>query len=143
VLWYVYSYTPLGRYLYFVGGGRDVARLAGIRVNAIRAGSLLTSSVLSAVAGIVLAGTLGSAEPNLGEQYLLPAFAAAFLGATAITPGRFNAWGTFVAVYFLITGVIGLQLLGLTGWVTQVFYGASLVIAVSFSHLASRRRATT
>jgi ribose transport system permease protein len=139
-LWYVYSYTPLGRYLYFVGSGRDVARLSGVRVNAIRAGSLIASAVLSALAGIVLAGTLGASDPNVGASYLLPAFAAAFLGSTAVTPGRFNPWGTFIAVYFLVTGVTGLNLLGLTGWVEQVFYGASLIVAVTFSQLAARRR---
>jgi ribose transport system permease protein len=139
-LWYVYSYTALGRYLYFVGSGRDVARLSGVRVDAIRAGSLVGSAVLSAAGGIVLAGTLGASDPNVGASYLLPAFAAAFLGSTAITPGRFNPWGTFIAVYFLVTGVTGLNLLGLTGWVEQVFYGASLIVAVTFSHLAARRR---
>lgn len=143
VLWYVFAYTPLGRYLHFVGSGRDVARLAGIRVDAIRAGSLVASATLSALGGVVLAGTLGAADPNVGASYLLPAFAAAFLGATAINPGRFNPWGTFIAVYFLVTGVTGLNLLGLTGWVEQVFYGASLIVAVTFSHLATRRRRTT
>jgi ribose transport system permease protein len=142
-MWYVFAYTPLGRYLHFVGSGRDVARLAGIRVDAIRAGSLIASATLSALGGVVLAGTLGSADPNVGAGYLLPAFAAAFLGATAITPGRFNPWGTFIAVYFLVTGVTGLNLAGLTGWVEQVFYGASLIVAVTFSHLATRRRRTT
>ena len=120
-----------------------MARLAGIRVDAIRAGSLIASATLSALGGVVLAGTLGSADPNVGGSYLLPAFAAVFLGATAISPGRFNPWGTFIAVYFLVTGVTGLNLLGLTGWVEQVFYGASLIVAVTFSHLATRRRRTT
>jgi ribose transport system permease protein len=138
--WYVFSFTPLGRYLYFVGAGRDVARLSGIRVDLIRAGTLLFSSVLGAIAGLLLAGVLGSADPNAAAQYLLPAFAGAFLGATAITPGRFNPWGSFVAVYFLLTGITGLELLGLSGWIEQVFYGASLVVAVTLSRLAGRKR---
>lgn len=140
LLWYVFSFTPLGRYLYFVGSGRDVARLSGIRVTSIRVGSLIASSTLTAFGGVVLAGTLGSADPNVAASYLLPAFAAAFLGSTAITPGRFNPWGTFIAVYFLVTGVTGLNLLGLTGWVEQLFYGGSLIIAVTVSHLAAKRR---
>jgi ribose transport system permease protein len=140
VLWYMFRYTPLGRYLYFVGSGRDVARLAGIRVDVLRAGSLVASGLIAAFAGLMLAGTLGAADPNIGQTYLLPAFAAAFLGATAINPGRFNPIGTFIAVYFLVTGITGLQLLGLAGWIGDVFYGASLILAVSFSHLAARRR---
>jgi ribose transport system permease protein len=83
---------------------------------------------------------LGSSSPSVSDSYLLPAFAAVFLGTTTINPGRFNPIGTFVAVYFLITGITGLELHGLTGWIEDVFYGGSLVIAVALSHLAARRR---
>jgi ribose transport system permease protein len=138
-LWYVFSFTPLGRYIYFVGAGREVARLTGIRVNAIRAGCLIAGSVVAGIAGILLAGRNGSVDPTFAPGLLLPAFAGAFLGATTITPGRFNAWGTFIAVYFLATGINGLQLFGITGWVEQVFFGAALVIGVVFSRLAGRR----
>jgi ribose transport system permease protein len=139
IVWYVYARTPLGRYLYFVGAGRNVARLAGIRVDTIRAGSLIAAGLLSALTGVVLAGVLGSSSPNVGASYLLPAFAAVFLGATSVTPGRFNPWGTFIGVYFLITGITGLELMGLIGWIEQVFYGAALVIAVALSKIAGRR----
>lgn len=142
LMWYVFRYTPLGRYLYFVGAGRNVARLSGIRVDLIRAGTLVTASVFAAVAGVLLAGLLGSSDPTIGPTFLLPAFASAFLGSTAITPGRFNPWGAFIAVYFLVTGITGLQLLGLSGWIEQAFYGGSLVIAVTFSKLAGMQRRT-
>ena len=138
-LWYVLSHTPLGRYIYFVGEGRTVARLSGIRVDAIRAGSLIAGSTISAAAGVFQAGLIGGADPTIGPTLLLPAFAAAFLGATAIVPGRFNPWGTFIAVYFLATGIVGLQLIGLSGWIEQVFYGAALILAVAASRLASKR----
>lgn len=141
LLWYVLEYTPIGRYMLFVGEGREVARLAGIRVDAIRAGSLIACSLVATFAGVMQAGTIGAADPGGGTAYLLPAFAGAFLGQTAIKPGRFNAWGTFVAVYFLVTGITGLQLLGYVGWVQDVFYGGSLVVAVALGRLAARRRA--
>ena len=139
VFWYVFSYTPLGRYLYFVGAGRDVGRLAGLRVDALRMGSLVVAGFFAAVAGVVLVGLNGSADPNAGSSFLLPAYAAAFLGSTVFFPGRFNPWGTFVAVYFLVTGITGLQLLGLASWIQPVFYGSSLVLAVAVSRLAARR----
>jgi len=139
MFWYVFTQTPLGRYMFVVGAGREVARLTGLRVNAIRAGCLIGASTLAAFAGVMLAGLQGSANPQAGPTYLLPAFASAFLGSTAIQPGRFNAWGAFAAVYFLATGITGLQIIGLSGWIEQVFYGASLVVAVILSHLARRR----
>jgi ribose transport system permease protein len=139
VLWYVFGHTPLGRYLQFVGAGRHVARLAGVRVDAVRAGAMMFCSVTAALAGVALAGYLGAVDPNVGQSFLLPTFAAVFLGATVIQPGRFNPWGTAIAVYFLITGITGLQLLGLSGWIEQVFYGAALLAAVIFSRLAGGR----
>jgi ribose transport system permease protein len=141
LFWYVFQYTPLGRYVFFVGAGRDVARLAGINVDRIRGGSLIVSGFISALAGVVLGGTLSASDPNVSASYLLPAFAAVFLGATAIRPGRFNEWGTYIAVYFLITGITGLELSGLSGWIEQVYYGASLILAVALSTLAARRQA--
>lgn len=140
LLWYVSSFTPLGRYLYFVGAGRNVARLSGIPVDRIRAGSFVVGSLISALAGVLLAGWISASDPNVGPGYLLPAFAAAFLGSSVLEPGRFNPWGTFIAVYFLVTGVVGLELLGLAGWIEQVFYGASLILAVAISRFATRRR---
>lgn len=139
VTWYVFAHTPLGRYLYFIGAGREVARLAGLRVDLLRAAALVTSSVVGSLSGVVLAGLLGSADPTIGSTFLLPAFAGAFLGSTSITPGRFNPWGSFIAVYFLVTGITGLQLLGFSGWIEQVFYGGSLIVAVILSRFAGER----
>ncbi len=137
--WYVLKYTPLGRHLYFVGDGPNVARLSGLRVDALRVGAFIVAGVIAAIAGVVLAGLLGSADPNSGPSLLLPGLASVFLGATAFMPGRYNAAGTLVAVYFLVSGISGLEQLGYSGWVSSVFYGASLIIAVVLSRLAGNR----
>ena len=139
VVWYVLEYTPLGRRLLFVGKGRNVARLSGVRVGRVRWGAFIASATISAVAGILYAGTTGGADPSSGATFLLPAFAAAFLGATTIQPGRFNAWGSIVAVYFLVTGITGLQLVGVESFVQQLFYGGALITAVALSRLAGGR----
>jgi ribose transport system permease protein len=139
-LWYVLAYTPLGRHLLFVGEGREVARLAGLRVDSMRALALITTAVICTGAGIMQAGVVGAADPGGGPPYLLPAFAGAFLGQTVISPGRFSPIGIFVATYFLVTGITGLQLLGGQGWVQDVFYGGALVIAVTLAQLVARRR---
>ncbi|MCD9622778.1 ABC transporter permease [Rhabdothermincola salaria] len=140
VLWYVYERTPLGRYLLFVGGGRDAARLAGLPVDRLRLGAYLVSGTLAAFVGLVLVGSLGSMDPSIGGQYLLQPFAAAFLGATTLKVGRFNAVGTLVGLYLLTVGITGLQLLGADPWVSSVFNGAALVIAVTLAKLAGRGR---
>lgn len=141
--WYHQTHTPAGRHLYFVGAGPEVARLAGIGVRRHRALALVYGSFIASAAGILLAGTLGSSDPTIGPTYLLPAFAAVFLGATTITPGRFNAPGTVIAVYFLTTGVTGLELVGISGWINQVFYGATLIAAAVVSRVLPRARRRT
>jgi ribose transport system permease protein len=133
VVWYVLEHTPLGRRLAATGAGPEAARLAGVRTRRLVFGSLVASAVLATVAGILLASKLGTATPDLGPAYLLPAFAAAFLGTTQVKPGTFNVWGTLLAIFLLATGVKGLQLAGAADWVTDLFNGVALVIAVGLS----------
>jgi ribose transport system permease protein len=138
-LWYIFEYTAIGRRILFVGRGRNVARLSGIRVGRVRWGCFIAAGVIAAAAGVLYTGTAGAADPTSGGTFLLPAFAAAFLGGTTITPGRFNPWGTFIAVYFLVTGITGLAILGVQTWVQNVFYGGALVVAVSASQVVKKR----
>lgn len=138
-LWYFLLYTVGGRKLLFVGRGREVARLNGIAVDRVRAGAFIGCGVLSAFAGVLYAGMSGSANPSSGLSLLLPAFAAVFLGATSVTPGRFNPIGTLLSVYFLITGITGLTMLGAESYVQSLFYGGALVVAVSLSQLVRNR----
>lgn len=139
-LWFVFERTVRGRRWLYVGSQRDVARLSGINVSATRWGSLVCSGFIAALAGVLYAGTTGSADPRGGVAYLLPAFAAAFLGATCVQPGLFNPVGTLVAAYFLVVGITGLQMMGADPFVQDLFYGGALVIAVSLSQLLRGRR---
>ncbi len=138
-LWYLFEYTAIGRRILFVGRGREVARLSGINTDRVRWGCLIASSLLGALAGVLYAGTQGAADPVSGTSYLLPAFAASFLGSTSIIPGRFNPWGTLLAVYFLVTGITGLIFMGVSTFVQDIFYGGALVLAVTLSQVVRGR----
>ena len=140
LLWLFFEYTRGGRLVLFVGRGRAVARLSGIRVNKVRVLALGASGLIAAFAGILYAGTSGAADPTSGTQLMLPAFAGAFLGATVVRPGRFNPWGSMIAVYFLVTGITGLQMVGVQSYVQDLFYGGALVVAVGLSQVLRRRR---
>jgi ribose transport system permease protein len=135
---YVQFGTTLGRNMIFVGANREVARLAGVPVRRIRMGAYLTSGLISGVGGVIAVAGLGSYDPSTSATYLLPVFAAGLLGTAMIVPGRFNAIGSFIAVYFLETGVIGLNLLGFAGWITDVFFGGALIAAITISTLVRR-----
>jgi ribose transport system permease protein len=136
----VLSLMPLGRSLFFTGNARSAAALAGVRTNRLVTGSLVTSSLVGGLGGIMIVGQTGAASPTIAAPYLLPAYAAAFLGATAFTPGRFNVWGSMWAVFLLAVGTTGFQLLGLDSWVIDFFNGSVLVLAVAFARIFDGRR---
>ncbi|MGA0879128.1 MAG: ABC transporter permease [Ilumatobacteraceae bacterium] len=138
VMWFVLEHTAVGRYLFATGGAREAARLAGVQTDRYLWGSLITSATFAALAGVLLASQFGSSQSQSGAPYLLPAFAAAFLGSTQFKR-RFNVWGTVLAVFVLQSGVKGLQLAGVSStWVESLFFGVALIVAVGFS--AYRKR---
>jgi ribose transport system permease protein len=139
ILWGVFEFTPFGRILAFVGGNQVSARLAGIRVPAIRFSVFVVAAVLAGFTGVVLAGSLNNVDPTSGGNYLLGPFSSAFLGASAIQIGRFNVAGTITAVYLVAVAETGLELLGVSPWVSEVFNGGALIAAIAFSRLSAVR----
>lgn len=140
-VWYALEHTPFGRHLRAMGSSPKAARLVGIRTDAETAMAYVVSALLASAGGIVSLGVLGGANPSVGGvDYMLPALAAVFLGATAFTPGSYNALGTMVGLIFVAVGVSGLTLLGVSAWVQSVFNGAALIVAVATSAALLRRR---
>ena len=137
-IWYLLEHTATGRRLYATGFNPEAARLAGVRVDRLRFVSLIVSGGLAGATGIVLASMLGSGSPSAGTPYLLPAFAAAFLGATQLKHGRFNAGGTLIAVLLLGTGVTGLALANAPQWAGDMFVGVVLIAALALTGLQRR-----
>ncbi len=138
ILWLFMEYASTGRRLYATGFNTEAARLANIRVDRLRFCALLTSALISGFAGIVLASSLSSGSPSAGTGYLLPAFAAVFVGATQLKNGRFNAWGTILAILMLGTGTIGLQLATPSPWAPAMFTGVVLLVALGATGLKRR-----
>jgi ribose transport system permease protein len=139
-LWLALEYTSWGRECHATGANQRAALLAGVRTQRVVVQSFVLSGLLSGLAGVLSVMILGAAAPTVGLGELLPAFAAAFLGATAIRPGRFNSIGTALAVYLLAAGITGLQMLGAQFYVQQLFNGGALLIGVSLSAVAARSR---
>lgn len=139
LLWYIFERTSIGKKILFIGHGKEVARLSGVKVNKVRCGCLMASATISAFAGVMYSGVTGSAKSGSCNDFLMPAFAAVFLGTTFIKPGRFNPLGAFISVYFLETGIRGLSLLGFSTYIQNIFYGAALVLAVAISAIIKKK----
>jgi ribose transport system permease protein len=139
VVGYFLQQTPAGRHLYFIGANPRAAELVGLSVRRHVFASFVTSGFIAGAAGILQVAIAGNASPQVGPGFTLPALAAAFLGATAIVPGRFNVLGTLVAVLFVAIMVNGLTLLGAADWVQPLVNAISLLAAVTIATVAARR----
>lgn len=142
VVWYLLGHTPFGRHLHAIGSNARAAQLVGIRVDRVKFWSHIIGGVIAGIGGVVAVANLGGASPTTGPDLLFPAFAAVFLGTTCIKPGQFNVPGTAIGVFFVAACVSGLTQMGVKAWVSPVFNGVALIVAVFIaSRLARLRRA--
>lgn len=142
-LWLVLEFTPLGRHLYVLGANPRAAELNGISARSHVTLAFVASGMLAAFAGIVLQSQLHVGQSSVGQEYLLPAFTAALLGATSIRPGRVNVWGTVLAVAVLAVTVAGLNQMGAPFFVEPLFNGLMLILSVGLAVTVARRRIST
>ncbi len=143
IMFYVLTFTAFGQRSLFIGQSREVARLSGFKVGSSRFWGFVIAGGIAAISGVINDGVLASATPQNQGNLLLAVYAAAFLGFTTIQPGRFNAIGTGISVFFLATAVNGMNLLGAQTYIQSLFYGVFLVLAVVLSRVINRRRAAS
>jgi simple sugar transport system permease protein len=136
---FVSTRTAYGRSVFAVGGNSSSARLAGINVAKIRTLIFVTTGVLSALSGVLLAARLGSGNGGAAKGLEFSIIAAVVVGGTAMTGGRGSLLGTFLGVIFITLLGNGLVLLGVNSFLQQVVSGAIIVIAVLLNVLMSRR----
>jgi ribose transport system permease protein len=138
VLWALLDRTEAGRYMYAIGGNPEAARLSGIRTRPLRMVGFAIVGLTGAIVGILLTSQGGSYTPSAGVPYLLPAYAAAFLGANCFRPGEFNIPGTVVGVLFLGAISTGLTILNLQTYLINLVQGGILIAAVLLGRLGQR-----
>jgi simple sugar transport system permease protein len=137
---FISTRTAYGRSVFAVGGNSASSRLAGISVARIRMLIFVTTGVLSALSGVLLAARLGSGNGGAAKGLEFSIIAAVVVGGTAMTGGRGSLFGTFLGVIFITLLGNGLVLLGVNSFLQQVVSGAIIVIAVLLNVLISRRR---
>ncbi|MBF4580586.1 ABC transporter permease [Frigoribacterium sp. VKM Ac-2530] len=137
--WAFLTYRRSGRAIYAIGGGHEVARLAGIRVRSVTTWVYVTAGALAGVGGIVLASRLDSSQPSAGTGYELDVIAAVVIGGASLVGGSGRVTGTIVGV--LIIGVLrnGLNLLGVSPFIQQIVIGLVIALAVAIDVLRRRR----
>jgi len=136
ILWIFINYTEWGVQLRATGGNPSAARLSGIRVDRIKIMGLAIASVCASITGILLASLIGSGTSGAADGYLMPAFAAVFLGSATLKDGDFHIVGTLIGVFFIGIGFNGLAIFGVPTFVQYFFRGGILILAVGLSSVA-------
>lgn len=134
-LFFVLRGTVIGRYIYAVGGNREAARLAGIRVNAVTVLVYITSAALASLAGAILASQLLTGTGLVGSTAALQSIAAVILGGAALTGGVGGVPGTLLGVFILGILANGMAVLSVPSFYQTMATGAVLLIAVGLSQL--------
>lgn len=144
VTWYLLEQTPFGRYLYALGSNEQAARLIGLNTPRLAVLAFATAGLIAGAGGFLVIARTGTASPRIGSTYTLPAFAAAWLSAAAIRPGRFNVFGALVAIFFLAVLNSGLNLAGVPPYTSDLINGVALIAGVALAgYLGRRRRGTS
>ena len=137
-VWVVLEHTTYGRRLYAIGGNADAARLAGVKVAHLRLSAFAFTGMGAALAGIMYASRVASANPVQGDGLMLTAIAAVFLGMTVTRDGQPNVLATVAGVVTLGVMDNGLTQLQVDSYVRQVLVGSIILLAVSISALGRR-----
>ena len=141
ILWLLLEHTQLGRHLYAIGGSAEASRLSGIAVKRYAPIALAICAGCAGLGGLIAASVLGAGRPQgVGDTYLLNAFAAVFIGASSLRPGKFHIIGTFIGV--MLIGVInnGLSVMGVPTYWQYIVQGVLLIIALFSAGLLTMRR---
>lgn len=139
ILIYLLKYTPFGRYIYAVGGNEDAARIAGIKVAKVTTIVYGLSSTMAAIAGILITTRLGTAQPTVGANWVMPSVTAACIGGTSLAGGRGGIVGTIVGGVFM--GIISnaIVVMEISPYWEQVIIGVVILIAIAIDRFKSIR----
>jgi ribose transport system permease protein len=121
---------PLGRDLYAVGGGTQVARSAGIRVHRVRLLAYVISGALGAVAGLFLLAQSGVGNNTIAANLEFQSIVAVALGGASLFGGLGTIAGTLGAVLLLTVVTDVFQLSSISTYYQNVFQGGVILVAV-------------
>ena len=134
--------TVIGRSMYAVGGNAEAARLSGLPVKRILVTVFALAGLFAALAGLLLAGRLDSAQPQAAAGYELDAIAAVVIGGASLAGGLGKISGTFVGALVLVVIRNGLNLLNVTSFWQQVVIGLVIALAVGIDVLRRKTRSS-
>lgn len=135
----VLNYTTYGRSIYAIGGNEETSRLAGINTKFLKGSVYVLTGLAAALSGLIMAGRLNSAQPNVGSGYELLVIAGVIIGGTSLFGGAGTVLGT--AAGTLLTAVIsnGIVLMKISAYWQNLVVGAVIILAVGLDQFRRKR----
>ena len=134
--------TPLGRYIYAVGGNERSAALRACKVNRVKMFVYMFSGFCAAIVGLIITSQLVAAHPATGETFELNAIAAAVLGGTSMSGGRGRIGGTIIGAFVIGILADGLVMMGVSSFWQTVIKGLVIIAAVVVDQAQQRLQAS-
>jgi len=129
----IQNYTRLGRHIYALGGGEDLAALSGISVTRVRIMTFTLAGVFYAIGGILAAAQLGLGNAQIGNGRLFTTVTAVVVGGTALSGGQGSVLQTLVGVLIVVVLSNGMVLMGVPPSVQIGVQGLMIIAAVALS----------
>jgi ribose transport system permease protein len=131
--WVFERSTRIGRYVYAIGGGEDLAVLSGIPVKRVKVVIFTLAGALYGLGGLLAAAQLGMGNALIGNGRLFFTITAVVVGGSALTGGEGGVLNTFVGVLIIAVLANGMVLLGISPYVQQAVQGLLIIVAVALS----------
>ena len=139
ILSYVMKYVPFGRYVYAVGGNKTAATIAGVKSDKITILVYGISAVMASVGGILITCRLGTAQPTVGSDWVMPSVTAAAIGGTSLAGGRGTILGALIGGCFMGVVQNAITILAISAYWTQIITGIIILIAIAIDCVKSKR----
>jgi ribose transport system permease protein len=131
----VLAKSPIGEYIFAVGGNEEAARVSGVPIDLTKITAYVVSGVLAAFASVILMARLGAAEPTLGNLWELDAIAAAAIGGASLMGGKGSIFGTILGAIVLGAMRNGLTLLNVQAFYQLLATGIIILLAMVVDRL--------
>lgn len=135
----VLNKTVLGRYTFALGSNEEAVRLSGVNVDRWKVIIYAFSGSICAIAGLLIASRLNSAQPALGQGYELDAIAAAVIGGTSLAGGVGTILGTVIGAFIMSVLINGLRIMSVAQEWQMVLTGLIIILAVYTDNLRRNR----
>ncbi|MFC2031385.1 ABC transporter permease [Chloroflexota bacterium] len=134
------QYSGLGRYVYFIGNSKEVARYSGVKVRQVKASLFVASGTIAALAGLLYAARLGAVRGDLGLGFELDIITIVLLGGVSIFGGSGSIWGVLLSILIVLNLRNGMSLANITGHVQTGVIGVLLILSVLIPNMAGEVR---